>query len=143
MVEKVLKYYYWTKKDDPSFRDFFFYVTGIDPKPVYNQRKTKFLFVTDRLRKVEEDVLLRSNYKSFKILLEKPTKWRNHFENDIIGCVDYASHLPEAFKYTDHILRVDKQEKRFQFKNRKGLYRSDGVAWTRVAGLPRKKKVLK
>jgi hypothetical protein len=132
-------YYRWDKKEDSRFREFFFLVTGIDPKPNYNKRKIVFVFSTDMLRGIENSVLLNSNYKTFKILEELPKNWKNHYENDIIGCVDFVNHLPTPDKYKGRILRVDKQEKRFQLKDRKGLYTSTGKKWKRVANLPKKK----
>lgn len=101
------------------------------------------LFSTDMLREIERNVLKSSNYKTLKILDELPVNWRNRPENDIIGCVDFTDQLPEPIKYKDRTLRVDKQRKRFQLKNRKGLYRSDGIRWKRIAKLPKRTKKTK
>jgi len=137
MAREPLKHYLWSAKEDPKFREFFFVVTGFDITPVYNRRKTLFMYSTDRLREVERHALRLSNYKSLRILDEKPKNWQNHPENDIIGCVDYADQLPEPVKYKDRILRVEVQRKRFALKNRRGLYKSDGVEWKRVGNLPK------
>lgn len=138
-MKQHLRHYLWSKKDDKAFKDFFFLVTGIDPKPVWNKKRTIFLFSSDNLREIEDKVLLAGNYKSFKILTEKPKNWQNHYENDIIGCVDFYDHLPDPAKRKDQIIRVDRQKKFWQLKKRKGLYRSNGIRWLRIDKLPRKK----
>jgi hypothetical protein len=139
MKNKTL-YYTWSKKEDLRIREFFFVVTGIDPKPLYNKKRTHYIFATDMLREIENQALLLSNYKTIRILEEMPKNWKNHYENDIIGCVDFVEHLPLPNKYKGRILRVDRQKKFFQLKERKGLYLSDGTVWKRVARLPKRKR---
>lgn len=140
MSSTPLKFYVWTKKNDEKIRNFFFLVTGIYPKASPDKRKRRFMFSTDMLRPIEIDVLRAGNYKNLRILDEAPKNWLNHSETDIIGCVDFVTHLPNPKKHNGKLVRVDKQEKFFQLKDRKGLYRSDGSKWKREGSIPRKRK---